>query len=82
MFTGLIFVAIGLPGFYFSYNGYKVVENIKKINDNTSKYQTLFGFSGTFNYDKLRSRLAKGTICFDWVIDKVIENVKKRKAAV
>lgn len=61
---------------YLAYNSYQISENFKDFARNPKKYMTLSGFGDKLDEDKFRDRLTRGTFCFNWATDKIIDSFK------
>lgn len=79
--AGIPLILVSLPMGYASYNFYKTCDNVKDIIDNPKQYQNIWGLDGTYNRQALRSKLAEGTIFFDWFADFIVAKLVKSDLA-
>jgi hypothetical protein len=66
--AGVMLISVSLPMCYFSYNISKTLENSIEILDNPNDY-LLYEGSNIEDDIKVRNKLRKNTICFNWFYD-------------
>lgn len=73
-----------VPLAYFSYNGFRVSQNIETMSQNPNQYAVYFGW-GTLvgknasDKDRVRACLVQNTFCFDFFVDWIIQSFVKQK---
>jgi len=77
---GIPLVLVTLPVGYLAYNAYRTCENLKEIIDTPSKYQNLGGIGG-WHKDSFKTGLIKGTFCFEWFADLIVQNMVEKGLA-
>lgn len=73
-----------LPLAFFSYNGFRVSQNIETMAQNPNQYSVYLGWGTVvgkekIDKDKVRACLVQNTFCFDFFVDWIIESCVKTK---
>lgn len=75
--VGSALILVSLPAGYLSYNAYKMFGNIHDIIDNPKIYQNSLGLEPTFDKQKLKAKLMQDTVCFNFCVDFIVEEMAK-----
>lgn len=84
LFTGGIFRLVSVPLAYFSYNGFRVSQNLETISQNPNHYSAFFGWGSVVGKndvdpDRVREALVKNTFYFDYFIERIMQSFAKKK---
>lgn len=77
LISGFPIIFISLPMLYFSYNCYQGTGNLLKILDNVKEY--LAKDENKLDREKVRATISKGTFCFEWCVDRLMNELATHK---